>query len=81
MTWLTVQDYSFKGDVALQFLGTEVQKTQDVMVSVTILRKAQRTGSIINPNVMCISIIGAHPIPVATSYAAMLEGVNAWQTG
>lgn len=72
--------FSLNGVVGLQYFGTEVQKAQDVLVSVEVIRKAQRTGNSINPNVVRIHIVGADPVPVDAAHVAMLEKVNAWQT-
>ena len=79
-SWQAISANMFDGVVGLQYVGTEVQKAQDVLVSVEVIRKAQRTGNSTNPNVIRILIIGADPIPVDAAQAAMLEKVDAWQT-
>lgn len=64
--------------MSLQFLGSEVQKAQNVMVSVTIVPRHEQTGP--NPNIIRILVIGEDLMAVGASETAMLEKVNAWRT-
>ncbi|KAL3130378.1 poly ADP-ribose polymerase [Trebouxia sp. C0009 RCD-2024] len=61
----------------LQYLGAEVQKAQDVMISVDIVHRPDATG---NSNAIRILIIGTSPIPADASHTSMQEKVREWRT-
>lgn len=63
---------------ATQFLGSEIQKSQDVVILVNQLPKQEQTGP--DPTVVRISVLGEDMAQVDAAKAAMADKVSAWRT-
>ena len=63
---------------AVQFLGSEIQKSQDVVILVSQLPKQEQIG--LNPTVVRISILGEDMAQVDAAKAAMIDKISAWRT-
>ena len=63
----------------VQLLGNEVQKSQDVMISVNALQKHEQAAAA-NPVVVLVSILGEDVPQVDAAETAMQEKVTAWST-
>lgn len=63
---------------AVQFLGSEIQKAQDVVILVSQLPKQEQTGP--DPTVVRISILGEDVAQVDAAEAAIADKVSAWRT-
>lgn len=62
----------------VQFLGSEIHKSQDVVILVNQLPKQEQTGP--DPTVARISVLGEDVAQVDAAKAAMTDKVSAWRS-